>query len=230
MSHTGHHQTLGRPRVCAGPRDIVRALTAAACFTSACGADLEPEETDVPAQLPLDQPPPSRADAGTLLLEASYAGAEPGPLVAWLSPLTGSSGVRCPLPCAFAPARCDPECHPRWTATGGKAEWPGVSSLHIAAVPPAHYWLFAHVSLQGREPMTPAAGDPVSRGAPLVVEVRPEQLTRVSLALDASFAPAVTTDGPSGCRLRLADEHPARVADDSARTAARELSAACSER
>lgn len=79
--------------------------------------------------------------------------------------------------------------------------------------------------------MTPLAGDPVSRAAPLLVEIRSQQPARVSPALDASFAPAVTAARPFECTLRLDGKRAGSAADESAGLAtAPEPRAACSNR
>lgn len=201
-------------------------------LSCACGGELDSEATGPPRQGELEPGPSAAPEApGSLLLEASYAGREPAPLVAWLSPLTTSAGASCSARCAFAPARCDPECQPRWAAEDTTAEWPGTASVYIGPVPSAHYWLFAYLSLEGGEDAPPVAGDPVSRAAPLLVELRPQQPAHVSLALDARFAPAASAARRSECPLRLDGNGPGSADEAPAGTAtARELRAACSER
>lgn len=95
MKHDCHPTDTGHIRLGAAQARIAATLTAAACFTSACGAEVEPEATDAPLQQGLEPEfSASRAPPGSLLLEAGYAGAEPAPLAGLAHPPCTSG--RCP--------------------------------------------------------------------------------------------------------------------------------------
>jgi hypothetical protein len=172
----------------------------------------------------------SGAEPGTLALDVIYGGVEPGALIARLSPLAGDSATACPAICAIAPDTCISECHPPWLVMDADTTWPGVSSLYIDRVPPGHYWLFAHVGLTPDPRAKPAPKAPVSRDAPIVIEIRSHQTTSASLELDATFVRGgAMSRRSSGCPLRL-DRGPVHPDADRGRGSAtrRDSFATCS--
>lgn len=181
----------------------VAVISAAMSVCSACGA----AAYDEPA--PAAQQGESEAESaaaevptGAVSIEASFGGAARAPLVAWLSPLVTVSGWGCPSSCASALAGCAEECQPQWLATDVVREWPGVASVRLEHVPPGRYWLFAHLSSKLPDDLLPRPGDPVSRGAPGVVEVSAGEMAIIALTLDATFTTRVTEQEPA-CAARV---------------------------